>query len=112
MPKDSDDAGVGDNSGLEVDYGDLQTILDELAGKKKSVDEAVGSIRNRIGEIVKAETFHKGAFADIRKIDAMSDTGRADYLRTFEALFDVMMERKWRQKVRDLLDAAAEAGMD
>ena len=34
----------------------------------------------------------------------MSETARADYLRTFSVLFDGMMSEFWETEMRDLLD--------
>lgn len=111
MPKDETAAGHNSAEGT-IDYGEVQAILDELVGKQTAISEATGELRSRIKAILDEQTWHKSALADIRKIDAMSDTKRADYLRTFEDLFDVMMAGKWRQSKQDMLDAAAENGLD
>lgn len=95
---------IGDNSDIEVDYADVQRYLDELAGKQKAIAESMGSLRSRLKEILTNTGWHKSALAQIRTIDAMSETSRADFLRTFEPLFDAMVSKKWRDESTDLLE--------
>jgi hypothetical protein len=99
---------IGDNSAMEIDAGELQQLLDELEGKKKAVAEATGSLRGRLKEILDDTGWHKGALQAIRQIASMSETRRADFLRTFEPMFDALMEHGWRQEMVDLLDAQDE----
>lgn len=94
------DGNIGDNSAF--DYDDLQRLLDELAGKQTAISEATGSLRSRLKEIIESREWHKGALSMVRKIDAMSETARADFLRTFEPMFDVMVSKKWRDDMSDL----------
>jgi len=94
----------GHNSNVELDIDELLSFLNELDDKKLTVNEANGTLRSRIKEILGERDWNKGAFADIRKIHAMSETARADYLRTFSVLFDGMMSEFWETEMRDLLD--------
>lgn len=98
------DSEIGDNSAVEVDYDELRAFLDELTGKRKAISEATGSLRQRIAEIIEQTGWHKKALADIRSIEAMSETARADYLRSFEPLFDEMVSKKWRDEQQDLFN--------
>ena len=100
MPK--DETGIGHNLG-EIEYDDIREILDSLSGKKKAVDEANGKLRQALKEVINDRGFHDQAFAVIRKMDAMSETSRADFLRTFDALYGVMKRGKWDQEGSDLL---------
>ena len=97
-------AEMGDNSNIDIDYEDLEQILINLADKAKSVSEANGSLRTAIKGVLDEHGWHKKALGDIRAIERMSETSRADYLRTFEPMFDAMMEHKWRAEQENLLD--------
>lgn len=101
-------AEAGHNSEIDIDAGELQQLLDELESKQKAVSEANGTLRARIKEILDDTGWHKGALATIRSIANMSETKRADFLRTFEPMFDALMEAGWRQEMRDMLDAEGE----
>lgn len=81
----------------------LKGYLSELKNMLLSVNEENGKLRSRIKAILTKEDWHKGAFGDIRKIEKMSKTARADYLRTFKPLFDIMYEAEWKQEIGDLL---------
>lgn len=93
---------MGDNSELTVEFSELVDALSGLTDKKKAVDEATGHLRTKIKSILDQYGWHKAALAEIRKIDGMSPTGRADYLRSFEPLFDAMVENKWRDEQTDM----------
>ena len=82
---------------------ELQAILDELADKKRSIAELAGEQRARIKAILSEHDWHKTALSDIRKIDAMSETARADFLRTFVPLFEAMYQGVWKGEMRDML---------
>lgn len=101
-------AAAQDSSNLKPLYQETQRFIDELANKQKTISEATGALRSRLKEILEQTEHHKGAFAMIRKIDGMSQTARADFLRTFEELFDAMMSYKWRDEMRDMLDGTGE----
>lgn len=90
-------------SNVVVDYDQLQGYLDELAGKQKNISSATGDLRAALKRIIEDEGFHKAAIAQIRKIENMSDTGRADFLRTFIPMFQAMLDGKWLQEKEDLL---------
>lgn len=98
-------AASGDNSKMDIDYQELMSFLNDLDDKKTSINEATGKLRSAIKAIIDQKGYHKGALGTIRMIEAMSETGRNDYLRTFEPMFDVMMQEKWATEREDLLDA-------
>jgi hypothetical protein len=98
------DGDIGDNSRIEVEFDVLEKALEGLADKKRTVSEATGTLRNAIKGVIEEHGWHKGAFADIRKIAGMSETQRADYLRSFEPLFEAMKEFKWDDEQEDLFD--------
>ena len=113
MAKDqADGAEIGDNSEVDVDHEELDRFIKELEGKQKTITEATGSLRNRIKEIIGQTGWHKGALAAIRKIAAMSPTARADYLRTFQPMFDAMLAHAWESEMRDLIDQLQDEGAD
>jgi hypothetical protein len=95
---------VGDNSKIEVEYEFLQQVLDDLANSKKSVSEANGKHRADIKEIVDKESWNAQALGTIRMINDKSETGRADFLRTFEPLFAAMKEGRWDEDTADLFN--------
>ncbi len=92
------------NSMMEIDGDELLQILHELDGKKQVVSEKNGDLRNAIKQVIEDHGWHKAALAQIRAIAAMSETARADFLRTFEPMFEAMNEMVWRQERLDLLD--------
>lgn len=108
MSESKDVAAIGDNSGVEVEFDALEAILQELRDKAHTVGEANGALRSRIKQIIEETGYHKGALSQIRAIDNMSETARADFLRTFEPMFDAMIAGKWRDEAEDLLDRELE----
>jgi hypothetical protein len=93
---------MNEQTNITAEFDELQAFLDELAGKQKVISEATGALRSRLKIILDETGYHKGAFGMMRTIDAMSDTARADFLRTFEPLFACMMDGKWRGRMSDL----------
>lgn len=98
-----DGAKLGDNSLLDIDRNEVEQYLEELANKKRGIDEKTGELRARIKEVIESTGWNKKALSDIRKIDAMSDTARADYLRTFLPMLDVMDAAHWKDERVDML---------
>jgi len=94
---------MGDNSSIEVDYPELKSFLDELSNKQRVVSEATGSLRSRIKGILDEKGYNNAALGVIRAIENKSETARADFLRTFEPMFDAMVEHKWRDEMHDLI---------
>lgn len=92
----------GDNYHIEIEYEELQGILDSLASAQREVAEANGELRSRIKATIDGKGFQKTALAMIRQIDAMSTSKRNDFLRTFEPLFDVMLAGKWSDAQHEL----------
>lgn len=90
------------NSEVLIDYDSLEGILSGLSDKKRSVSEASGALRSAIKEVIEEHGWHKGALATIRKIDDMSETARADFLRSFAPMFAAMSEFKWNDELEDL----------
>ena len=101
------------NPDTTITYADLRSILDEVSSTGKEVTEANGAHRSGIKQILEDREWNKTAFADIRKIDNMSETKRADYLRTLQPLLQIMLDAKWAGELDDLLsqlDAENEDG--
>jgi len=98
------------NSQIEVDYDELEQILSSLADKKRTISEASGALRSAIKAVIDDHGWHKGALATIRRIDDMSETARADFLRSFAPLYEAMQEYKWRDELDDLFDGEGEGG--
>lgn len=98
-------AHIGDNSDVEISFDDLENILSNLSGKKKSVSEATGTLRNALKTHLEQSGIHPKALATIRAIDDMSPTYRADFMRSFRPMLKVMQAQKWDVEQQDLLDA-------
>ncbi len=98
---------AGENSGvdpeLNVTYDEFCAILKELEDKKHSIGEAGGELRSALKSKLDQYGWHKGALAMIRTIEDMSSTKRCDFLRTFEAMFDLMIAKKWRDEMVNLI---------
>lgn len=88
---------------LVVDYAECQGFVDELSKLKKGVSEANGEMRNRLKQILEEGSFNAKAMAIIRELDGMSDSKRADVLRSFKPLFLAFWENKWSEAQADLL---------
>ena len=87
------------NNGFKADAKSLQNHLDALTLKQKDITSATGALRAALKEILEKEGYHKTATAHIRKVDAMSDTARADYLRTYKPMF----EGRWQNEMADMI---------
>lgn len=98
-----DDLSDGQSPG-GLSYDELQGVLNELADYKDAVNEANGRLRAAIKAVLDEHGIHKGALATIRQIEGMSETARADYLRSFEPMFDAMLSHRWRDEQANLLD--------
>lgn len=99
--KDTNGAGIGHN--ISISHEELREILDGTKDTQRAVSEANGKHRQGIKTVIEERDWHAKAFGDIRKIDAMSETERADYLRTFKPLFAAMMDAEWEEQLQDLL---------
>lgn len=91
-----------------INYDDLNNDIDELSGMAKAVSEANGALRSRLNTILETRGYNKKALAIMRQIDGMSETGRADFLRTFEPMLEAMLECKWRAAMADMLEGLGE----
>lgn len=99
-----DTAEMGDNSVDEIEYDELQSLLDDLSDKQRHVTEATGGLRARLKAILDEKGWNKSALGMIRQIENKSETARADFLRTFEPMFDAMVSKKWRDEMHDMID--------
>lgn len=87
-----------------VDAGELQAEINELKQLQKSSSEKSGDLGARKTAIAERKGYHKAALNMILKIDAMSETNREDYLRTFVPMFEAM-NTGWQGESNDMLDA-------
>lgn len=101
------------NSDFAVDLETLLSDLGEIEGEADEVSSANGSLRATIKRILEERGYHKAALADIRKINDMPTSKKADYLRTFIPMLDTMREH-WDEQIKDMLDRKADetAGME
>lgn len=96
-PKNSED--------FAVSLEDLLADLNSAEDSQNTVSEATGAHRSNLKAIIENRGYHKGAFADFRKIHSMSDTALADYWRTFRPLLDVY-EPEINSRIQDMVDKA------
>lgn len=101
--------GIGHNiEALEDAAGisakDLQAILVDLDGFKKSVSEATGRLNAKLKFYIEDQEWHKGAVSILRKIDALSPKERADFLRTFDDKYNLLKVCKWDAESKDMID--------
>lgn len=88
---------------FDVGYVDLKEDLRVLTDLMKDVGESTGTLRSNLKHILETRGYHKKAMAIIRDIDAMSETGRADVLRTLLPMMSAMNEGKWADEGKDML---------
>lgn len=88
---------------LKCTFAEFQSVLSELADGQTQISEATGAQRSKIKSKIENYGWHKGALAQIRAMEAMSSTARADFIRTFEPMFDLMMTKKWKDEMHDLI---------
>ena len=98
----------GSNVNIDIEYEDLQKVLDDLSNSQLQVSEAAGNHRSKIKGHLDSTGWNKSALAIIRQIDGMSQTKRNDFLGTFDPLFDVMHAKKWADERQDLFDDPTE----
>lgn len=92
-----------DGQNWSVEHDALRQDIDRLANLAKEVGEANGSLRSAIKDVIENRGYHKAALADVRKIDAMSDSKLADYLRTFIPMMEAMQD-DWNGRIEDMVD--------
>jgi hypothetical protein len=90
---------------FQVDLDKLLRELGQIDGKKDEVSSATGDLRSTIKNILDNSGYHKAALAMIRQIHDMPATKKADCLRTFRPMFEVLLP-VWEQEVQDMLDKA------
>lgn len=95
---------IGSNSDLDIEFTEVEDFLSDMNDKQKAVSEATGSLRSHLKSILGNTGWHKRAAGMIREIDGMSETSRADFLRTFEPMMEVMVVKKWRDEASDIFD--------
>lgn len=98
------------NSKIDVDHDVLAEVLDKLSNEKREVSESAGKLRSSINGVIEKEGWHKTALAQIRTIDDMSETKRADFLRSFIPMFEALLENRWADQMTDMLSGAETGG--
>ncbi|GIT90130.1 hypothetical protein JANAI62_03870 [Jannaschia pagri] len=95
---------------LNVDHDNLVSHMDAWArGESKSASEAAerrGEIRQFLDD---NPGLHKKALSDIRRIDKMDDEKRADYLRSFDHLRDLLQGQWEGQSTPDMFEDGPKA---
>lgn len=91
------------NTEFTVDPEQLDQDLAELTALKDDVSAANGELRSAIGQKIETRGYHKNALKTIREIDDMATTKMADFMRSFEPMFEARLPI-WREKIQDMLD--------
>lgn len=107
----SDENPEGGNSKFVVNIKDLAADLSALDKTAKANSEANGSHRNQLKQILEQRGYHPKALAVIRSIDSMSETKRADVLRTFVPMFNALFEGKWSAEMEDMFSDGDSGGL-
>lgn len=102
--KDETKFGPGHNGDQDTDFNELNGFIVELADMKQDITAATAKLRTRLKAILETKKWNKSAVAEIRKVANMTQTARADYLRTFKILFAIMCHEKWDNDLRDMID--------
>lgn len=89
---------------FDVDGKELMAEIVELQDMKTTIGEATGSLRSHLKGILDKKGYHSKALAICRDIDAMSETKRADVMRTLIPMMAAMREQKWDAEIKDMLD--------
>lgn len=89
---------------FDVDGKELIAEIVELADMKTTIGEATGSLRSHLKGILDKKGYHAHALAICRGLDAMSDTKRADVLRTLNPMMAAMRQQKWDAASADMVD--------
>mgnify|MGYP001055750574 CR=1 FL=1 len=103
MPDGSTYPQNGPDFDFRVNIDTLLRELTEIKDKKNEVSSATGDLRSTIKGILENSGYHKTALAMIRQINDMPATKKADCLRTFKPMFEVMYS-VWEREVQDMLD--------
>ena len=74
-----------------VDPVELQADLNKLKELKKASSEKSGDLGAHKTALVDRQGYHKAALDMCLKIDTMSETNQADFLRTFRPMFAAML---------------------
>lgn len=96
-PKNSDD--------FTVEADKLLAELLKIDNANDEKNSVMGDLRSTIKSVLDASGYHKTALATIRTINDMPATKKADFLRTFEPMFEAMSPT-WRKQCQDMLDKA------
>lgn len=107
----ADGATLKNDDLLDIDRAELEEAISELADGKLAVSEATNALRSQIKTTLETTGWNKDALAIIRRIAAMSETKRADCLRTLLPMMDVMDAAIWADERADMLaDPTEELG--
>lgn len=100
MPKDMQD------KEFSLDLQKLRGSLDRIHSKATSSSESSSSLSQQRKQEVETLGCHKDALSIIERIDKMSEDKRADFLRSFQPMFDGLMPQ-WEEEMQDMLDKAS-----
>ena len=89
---------------FDVDGKELIAEIVELQDMKTTIGEATGSLRSHLKGILDKKGYHSKALAICRDLDAMSETKRADVLRTLNPMMAAMRQQKWDAESVDMVD--------
>lgn len=84
-----------------VDPNELRADLQSLKDLAKASSEKAGDLGAQKTALVDRKGYHKVALGMCLKIDTMSETNQADFLRTFRPMFEAMLPT-WQHA--DMLD--------
>lgn len=68
--------------------GTLKSLLSTCRGYKQNSDSVISKMREEIGYAVDKKGLHKGAFAELRKLDKMEPEKASEYWHTLNAYME------------------------
>lgn len=100
MPKDTDIT-----EEFTIDAQKLRAELDRIHGKKQSSGESSSALAQQRKMAAEGLGCQKDALSLIERIDGFSDDKLADFMRSFEPMFEAMLPQ-WQDRILDMVDKA------
>lgn len=95
-------AEAGDNAQKAL-KAKIEGYHGELSNLQKAIKEMTGKKGSRVKTILEVEDWNRKGMSDIITIMNMSESARADFLRTFHPLFMILYKEEWESEMHDLL---------
>jgi hypothetical protein len=101
MPKDM----AQDPEVIEIDAQKLRSLLDTAHNMKQASSESSSELRHHRKNAAEQLKITKDVWAMVERIDSMSDDKLAEFIRSIEPAFAIMMPQ-WKDRIQDMVDKA------